>query len=436
MPNLLVQNVQTKGRGRSTTWQWNSLKNPSNTVTYSLSQPVALMVYRNRSTSNTPGFHSPGRIGPLPMRSFLYESKDMVFGDGNSNYYFNTGIWSSSSGYTYQETDEEGPGRGASPSLSDYYNFPASPLPASRITSLDYQARNKVILNVKDMKVNLAQFIAERQQAIDMFVSNATKLVEAVRSARRGDMVGAAKHLGVHLSKRQKSRMNRRQKSRRRRNADTLGNSWLELQYGWLPLLSDVKGAAETAAKALDDVYRASYRASARAKAEHDQFLVQTRTSLPGGFKTSEVRVQGKHEVSYHLRYGIQSPPSYYATALGLTNPLLLAWEVLPFSFVADWFIGIGDYLSTLDATMGLNFLDGSKTEFWHWTWTGKGVKIGTENGYTYRYDSGNSSVEWVYCKRTVLPNFPNAPPPYWKDDPLNLTRIANAGALLLQFFK
>jgi len=92
----------------------------------------------------------------------------MVFGDGNSNYYFNTGIWSSSSGYTYQETDEEGPGRGASPSLSDYYNFPASPLPASLVTSLDYQARNKVILNVKDMKVNLAQFIAERQQAIDM----------------------------------------------------------------------------------------------------------------------------------------------------------------------------------------------------------------------------------------------------------------------------
>lgn len=39
---------------------------------------------------------------------------------------------------------------------------------------------------------------------------------------------------------------------------------------------------------------------------------------------------------------------------IGLTNPLLLGWELIPFSFVADWFIQVGDYLETLDALIGV----------------------------------------------------------------------------------
>jgi len=38
-------------------------------------------------------------------------------------------------------------------------------------------------------------------------------------------------------------------------------------------------------------------------------------------------------------------------------NPLSLAWELIPFSFVVDWGIGVGDYLSSLSATQGLNIV-------------------------------------------------------------------------------
>jgi len=33
----------------------------------------------------------------------------------------------------------------------------------------------------------------------------------------------------------------------------------------------------------------------------------------------------------------------------GLTNPLALAWEVIPYSFVCDWWINVGDVLASLD---------------------------------------------------------------------------------------
>lgn len=37
-----------------------------------------------------------------------------------------------------------------------------------------------------------------------------------------------------------------------------------------------------------------------------------------------------------------------FASSLGLDNPALIAWELTPLSFVFDWFINVGDYLTGL----------------------------------------------------------------------------------------
>jgi hypothetical protein len=39
---------------------------------------------------------------------------------------------------------------------------------------------------------------------------------------------------------------------------------------------------------------------------------------------------------------------------LGLLNPGNLAWNLLPYSFVADWFFGISDYLAGSTALQGM----------------------------------------------------------------------------------
>lgn len=39
---------------------------------------------------------------------------------------------------------------------------------------------------------------------------------------------------------------------------------------------------------------------------------------------------------------------------LGVTNPIGLAWETIPFSFVVDWLYPVGLYLQQLDALLGL----------------------------------------------------------------------------------
>lgn len=42
----------------------------------------------------------------------------------------------------------------------------------------------------------------------------------------------------------------------------------------------------------------------------------------------------------------------------GLTNPLLTAWELVPFSFVADWFVNVGDTIASLDNLHSVKSLD------------------------------------------------------------------------------
>jgi len=39
---------------------------------------------------------------------------------------------------------------------------------------------------------------------------------------------------------------------------------------------------------------------------------------------------------------------------LGLTNPEMVMWELLPYSFVADWFIPIGDWMEARALVQGL----------------------------------------------------------------------------------
>jgi hypothetical protein len=72
-----------------------------------------------------------------------------------------------------------------------------------------------------------------------------------------------------------------------------------------------------------------------------------------------------KHEV--HVRLDATIDDSFYLTLqdVGLSNPLLTGWEVLPYSFVLDWFVGVGDFLSAVNAFQGYSFKAGSCTQYY-----------------------------------------------------------------------
>jgi hypothetical protein len=133
-------------------------------------------------------------------------------------------------------------------------------------------------------------------------------------------------------------------------------SQWLEIQYGWNPLMSDVMGAM------LHLQHRNRFRLStvhvtASGKSESDLILPR------GGRNSSGVNLSFriKHQASVFLTYRMSSPQLAEVSSLGLVNPIEILWEIIPYSFVVDWFLPVGPWLSSLTGDVGMSFLTGGR---------------------------------------------------------------------------
>jgi hypothetical protein len=148
--------------------------------------------------------------------------------------------------------------------------------------------------------------------------------------------------------------------------------------------------------------------------------------------------IYAKKTISYHetikvklgVRFKVVSSGIQELAALGITNPALLAWELLPYSFVVDWFLPIGDWVSTWDATLGTElqwaYLAHKYDQDVSMEILGLGQVSPTEN-YTGRVvGSGTRTV------RDLSP-LSNWPPVFFPSvkNPLSTTHMLNAISLL-----
>lgn len=186
----------------------------------------------------------------------------------------------------------------------------------------------KLISRLKDRiggsDFNMSVFLAEGHQVVGMIGDTAVKLARAYHLFRRGDVVGSIKtmYAGRKMPP----------KAFRRKSA----NNWLELQYGWLPLLGDMKDGAELLAHRLNVPFRQRHvvrMSKSASKQAMDNFNVAYRWS--GGRSVVQKQI-----------VAFISEPESLPSLLGLMDPELIAWELTPFSFVVDWFLPVGDYLA------------------------------------------------------------------------------------------
>jgi hypothetical protein len=119
---------------------------------------------------------------------------------------------------------------------------------------------------------------------------------------------------------------------------------------------------------------------------------------------------------------------------VGFTNPLEVAWELVPFSFAADWFVPVGSWLSGLDALLGLTDLTYSSTDFLRYNKSLSGMPevVYSDAGYIVRRNGAyTSSKERVYLNRLVGTSVPIPHPDFGSG--LSKERLLNAIALLGQ---
>jgi len=116
-----------------------------------------------------------------------------------------------------------------------------------------------------------------------------------------------------------------------------------------------------------------------------------------------------------------------YMDSIGLVNPAAILWELVPYSFVVDWIVPIGQFLENISAGVGLRFLSGYRTEW-------------TKSAFTHRYVASTENfvrgtkqsyqVKALRMLRVPLASFP-ASSLYLKTSGFTAVKTATAIALL-----
>lgn len=206
-------------------------------------------------------------------------------------------------------------------------------------TSADNAAKTAFIEKVRSVQTsfNGGTFLGELNESLRMLASPA-------KSLRKGFDT----YLGALKKERRKVR---RLRPRLRLPAarKILAETWLEYSFGWKPLVNDIDDAMKLLADS--QITSIESRRPVRASGRDQIFggSVQRFTGDAGhmdGFAWWEH--SSKKEVRYYGQVDIEHPQPAFATHSGnfLEDFVPTVWELIPYSFLADYFTNIGDIIN------------------------------------------------------------------------------------------
>lgn len=181
----------------------------------------------------------------------------------------------------------------------------------------------------------------EARQGLGMIIRRANQLRRFTRAVNRFDFPRASRELGMDfIPKGVKAK------------SKSFSNNWLEYHFGWEPLVKDIGAAVDVLQKPFPK----------RKVSGSGDGRVYSRTQVDNNYGPIEgstrltTLTEGKTSCLIAAVASVSNPNLYLANQLGFTNPASIAWELVPFSFVVDWFVNVGDILSSMTDFMGVSF--------------------------------------------------------------------------------
>jgi hypothetical protein len=310
-------------------------------------------------------------------------------------------------GYSYEYIDGAG---------WDYlYDDPVPDVP----DSLRDRVIGKALGKLKNQKVNLALAALERAETAELVVNQIHRLIDLTKAFK-------AKDPGLFF----RGQLGLNERGRR---GGKIPSAYLEWKYGAQPLMTDVHGALEALREKDQEKPPVLTIKSSSSFTEDIQWRKLSGITGTCGFLVDTKRT---YQMKLRLDYELTNAVAATLAAVGITNPLELAWERLPFSFVADWFIPVGNWLGYLDADLGYQLKAGSWTEFSRQRSTGSFRFFGA-GGYI-------ANATWLgvpyrcnqfLMKRGLYASTPLPSIGFKNPFPKNGVHIANAAALLAAVF-
>lgn len=295
--------------------------------------------------------------------------------------------------------------------------LPAGTLVTPSVTNVDCvkslaasesRARKQYFDNLSKQEVHVGNIIAERHQSLKMLKD----LLERVSNLlSKGDKLSLTALIGGKT----KGDITKR-----------LSNDFLMFQFGLRPLMSDIFSTLEILASKSYDVE--SYY-TVRSQGKHT-------TSYKTGTKIITVTTKCRFVVDYNVDNKLLAT----LHSIGLVNPLEIAWEMLPWSFVVDWFLPLGAWIHHLETNTGLTFKRGTKSTTVRSEYSQPYRQItnnltGYPAGYGKKEMIGRSVAVAEKKVRVLLTQPPDLMFPSMKN-PFSAYHLAEAVALIRQRFR
>jgi len=210
--------------------------------------------------------------------------------------------------------------------------------------------------------------------------------------------------------------------------AKSLGNLWLAYTYGAKPLMQSIYGIAD---EHLRVVYNRSARYRARATENLRAEWVETDTCLGGIIRWK----RPKGTVKYSVTVGVDVRTDQFDfDRWSSLNPVSIAWELMPFSFVVDWFLDVGGYLRNMETYLlyANKFRSGYRTNLVSFDLSISDTTYSGQDATRTWYSLYSGKMKSTILDRTVLLSYPAPTLPSFKAD-LGSSRLISAAALLSQ---
>lgn len=224
--------------------------------------------------------------------------------------------------------------------------FPAyGPPCVSNATEQQYwlqRTRNRALVKLKDRNMNLGETLGEWKETYLMVRNAILEVVKIAKLIKRGDW---------------------RTAWGRRPRVDDFTSLWLQARYGWRPFLEDAFAVSTAWDRLCNGRYDRVwlYVVKNDKRESHDSY---EEVYLPPKLNDLQLSERRRGECSMRVKarydYRCRTDTYFRLVDLGVMDPVLLAWELMPFSFVVDWFLRVSTFLEGWTAQSGLDYLDGS----------------------------------------------------------------------------
>lgn len=200
------------------------------------------------------------------------------------------------------------------------------------------RAYASLMSKLRNGDASLGVTLASMNQSMSMIVNRFNDVNDIMGRALRLQNRGRTRVRGGSLAKRRASDV-------------------LEVEFGWKPFIDDIANSLKVIADSgvtVDRIKRVSGSA---------QFPIQFETTTAPGLEPRVTHsYSGKGHVKYNASYEVTNPNLWLANRLGLLNPIQVAWDRVPWSWVVNMFVNANQLIESVSDTFGLTIISGMET--------------------------------------------------------------------------